>query len=118
MPSGASTGSHEAVELRDNDKAVFFGKGVKKAVRNINNVINLALGGRDALCQSEIDKKLIEIDGTDIRDLTRDSLRQSFGSMMFGCIVLCTASVLKGVMFSCYYCLLPYIAMPLPMSTT
>ena len=65
VPSGASTGSHEAVELRDNDKAVFFGKGVKKAVRNINNVINLALGGRDALCQSEIDKKLIEIDGTD-----------------------------------------------------
>lgn len=64
VPSGASTGSHEALELRDNDKKRYLGKGVLKAVQNINTTINLALEGIDASSQQEIDKILINLDGT------------------------------------------------------
>lgn len=63
-PSGASTGSYEAYELRDNDTR-FFGKGVAKAVENVNTVINGALMGLSADKQTEIDYKMIEIDGSD-----------------------------------------------------
>jgi len=63
-PSGASTGTHEAVELRDGDKE-FFGKGVKKAVENVNKIIAPALIGMNAAKQREIDNKMIEIDGTE-----------------------------------------------------
>ena len=62
-PSGASTGKHEALELRDETRE-FHGKGVKKAVENINNVIAPALRGMDSRRQYEVDRKLIEIDGT------------------------------------------------------
>ncbi len=65
VPSGASTGEHEAIELRDGDKARFLGKGVKKAVDNVNNVIAPELTGRDALGQVEIDRTMIELDGTE-----------------------------------------------------
>lgn len=64
VPSGASTGEHEAVELRDGDKKRYGGKGVLKAVRNINDVIAQELEGMDALDQAEIDQALIELDGT------------------------------------------------------
>lgn len=65
VPSGASTGIHEAVELRDDDKKVYVGKGVLKAVGNVNKTIADKLTGFDVSDQPGIDAKLIEIDGTD-----------------------------------------------------
>jgi len=64
VPSGASTGEHEAVELRDGDKNRYFGKGVRKAVANINKRIADALRGLDGLRQSEIDGHMIRLDGS------------------------------------------------------
>ena len=64
VPSGASTGSHEAVELRDEDKGRYLGKGVLKAVNNVNTEIREALLGMDALNQVAIDKIMLELDGT------------------------------------------------------
>ncbi|MEY3920376.1 MAG: hypothetical protein RL634_137 [Bacteroidota bacterium] len=64
VPSGASTGKHEAVELRDGDKAVYVGKGVLKAVENVNKIIAPKLLGVPATEQALVDKMLIEIDGT------------------------------------------------------
>lgn len=64
VPSGASTGVHEAVELRDGDKKRYGGKGVLKAVRNVNDTIRKALVGRDAAEQILIDRLMIELDGT------------------------------------------------------
>ena len=65
VPSGASTGSREAIELRDGDKARFLGKGVLKAVENVNTEISEAIIGLDAEEQAFIDRSLIELDGTD-----------------------------------------------------
>ncbi len=65
VPSGASTGSFEAVELRDGDKSRYLGKGVTKAVSNVNEIIAPELEGMNAFDQVEIDRKLIEIDGTE-----------------------------------------------------
>src|SRR4051795_12555938 len=65
VPSGASTGTREAVELRDGDKNRFGGKGVLKAVAAVNDEIADALRGRDALDQIAIDRLLCELDGTD-----------------------------------------------------
>ncbi len=65
VPSGASTGIHEAVELRDGDKKVYGGKGVLKAVKNVNDIIADQLIGFDVTDQAALDKKLIELDGTD-----------------------------------------------------
>lgn len=65
VPSGASTGAFEAVELRDGDKSRYLGKGVSKAVTNVNEIIAPELEGMNAFDQVEIDKKLIEIDGTE-----------------------------------------------------
>ena len=64
VPSGASTGEHEAVELRDGDNTRFLGKGVQKAVENVNGEIADALGNWDASDQRGIDQKMIEMDGT------------------------------------------------------
>lgn len=64
VPSGASVGSREALELRDNDHDRFFGKGVKKAVHSINSLINKALVGLDVTEQRIIDQKMIDLDGT------------------------------------------------------
>lgn len=64
VPSGASTGAFEAVELRDGDKSRYLGKGVQNAVDNVNNIIAPELIGRDASQQVSIDKLLIELDGT------------------------------------------------------
>ena len=64
VPSGASTGVHEALELRDGDKSRYGGKGVKKAVGHVNNEIAAALTGMDALDQGAVDRAMIELDGT------------------------------------------------------
>jgi enolase len=64
VPSGASTGVHEAWELRDGDKSQYLGKGVLKAVENVNETISNELAGMDALNQIAIDARLIELDGT------------------------------------------------------
>ena len=64
VPSGASTGIHEAVELRDNDKKVYLGKGVLKAVENVNTVLNNELCGEYVFDQNKIDQLMLEIDGT------------------------------------------------------
>src|SRR5437870_8599024 len=64
VPSGASTGEHEALELRDGDQKRYLGKGVIKAVRNVNEVIAPALAGQDATLQSHIDAMMLAMDGT------------------------------------------------------
>ena len=64
VPSGASTGENEALELRDGDKARYLGKGVLKAVNNVNNVIAEEIMGMDVTDQAGIDKKMIDLDGT------------------------------------------------------
>ena len=65
VPSGASTGSFEAVELRDGDKSRYMGKGVLKAVENVNTIVAPALAGMNVYDQAKIDKMLIELDGTE-----------------------------------------------------
>jgi enolase len=67
VPSGASTGTREAVELRDGDKSRYLGKGVTKAVANVNGELKKALVGRDAADQAQIDKIMIELDGTETK---------------------------------------------------
>jgi enolase len=65
VPSGASTGVHEAVELRDNDKKVYVGKGVLKAVENVNNIIAKEIIGYDVADQTGVDQLMIELDATE-----------------------------------------------------
>jgi Enolase len=65
VPSGASTGAHEALELRDGDEARYLGKGVRKAVENVNEVIAPELLGYDAYDQVGIDHLMLELDGTE-----------------------------------------------------
>ena len=65
VPSGASTGKYEAVELRDKDKAIYNGMGVKQAIKNVNTEILDILSGRDPFDQKNIDSDMIELDGTD-----------------------------------------------------
>src|SRR5437763_10861074 len=64
VPSGASTGAYEAVELRDGDKKRYLGRGVTKAVSNVNDAISPALVGEDALEQAAIDALLLDLAGT------------------------------------------------------
>src|SRR6266568_9678025 len=65
VPSGASTGENEAVELRDDDSARYLGKGVLNAVKNVNEKITYEVEGLDALDQTLIDQTMIEMDGTE-----------------------------------------------------
>src|SRR6202142_2621656 len=65
VPSGASTGEHEAVELRDGDKKRYLGKGVLKAVSNVNKILAKAVKGDDPFAQQKLDAKLCKIDGSD-----------------------------------------------------
>lgn len=67
-PSGASTGSREALELRDGDKSRYLGKGVLTAVANVNGIIRSALLGKDATAQAELDQIMIDLDGTENKD--------------------------------------------------
>ncbi len=69
VPSGASTGKNEALELRDNDKNRYHGKGVLKAVNNVNNIIKPLLIGKDSLDQEEIDRIMLEKDGTENKEV-------------------------------------------------
>jgi enolase len=64
VPSGASTGIHEAIELRDDDKKIYGGKGVLKAVENVNNIIAEKLIGWEVADQAGVDQLMIELDGT------------------------------------------------------
>src|SRR5262245_12158674 len=68
VPSGASTGEHEALELRDGDKGRFLGRGVTKAVQNVNKTLGPALAGRDSLDQVGIDAELLRLDGTPTKE--------------------------------------------------
>ncbi len=95
-PSGASTGEFEALELRDGDKSRYLGKGVTKAVENINTVINEALTGMDAFDTYAIDKAMIEADGTKdksklganaILAVSIATARAASVSLIFRCIV-------------------------------
>ena len=72
VPSGASTGENEALELRDGDKNRFGGKGVLKAVANVNDVIAPALKGWNVLDQRAIDYKMLELDGTPTKSRTSE----------------------------------------------
>ena len=65
VPSGASTGIYEAVELRDGDKSRYLGKGVLNAVNNVNDIISKEVIGKSVLNQEEIDNLLIQLDGTE-----------------------------------------------------
>src|SRR5271167_3825418 len=65
VPSGASTGIHEAWELRDGDPKQFLGRGVLKAVKNVREVLAHELSGMDALDQTALDRRMIELDGTE-----------------------------------------------------
>src|SRR4030067_2564727 len=67
VPSGASTGEHEAIELRDDDKKRYLGKGVSKAVANVNSKILPALKGVDALDQLTVDATMLKLDGTETK---------------------------------------------------
>lgn len=69
VPSGASTGKNEALELRDNDKNRYHGKGVLKAINNVNNIIKPLLIGKDSLNQEEIDRIMLEKDGTENKEV-------------------------------------------------
>lgn len=91
-PSGASTGSREALELRDGDKSRFLGKGVLKAVEAINGPIREALVGKDALAQADIDQIMIDLDGTENKS--------NFGANAILAVSLATAkaaAAAKGV---------------------
>ena len=72
VPSGASTGAHEALELRDGDKERYLGRGVLHAVRNINELIAPELEGDDPFDQVMIDRRMLEIDGTPSPSTPRD----------------------------------------------
>jgi enolase len=65
VPSGASTGIYEAVELRDGEKAKYLGKGVAKAIKNVNEIISPALCGKDCTKQEELDQLMMKLDGTE-----------------------------------------------------
>ncbi len=65
VPSGASTGEYEAIELRDMDSKRYLGKGVRKALNNINSIISEAIIGLDVAKQEEIDNMMIKLDGTE-----------------------------------------------------
>ena len=65
VPSGASTGIHEAVELRDGDPSVYLGKGVQNAVDHVNNQISEALEGMEVFAQNELDQSMLDLDGSE-----------------------------------------------------
>jgi len=68
VPSGASTGIYEALELRDNDKSKYLGKGVSKAIHNVNELIAPAVLGKDVTKQAELDQLLLDLDGTENKE--------------------------------------------------
>ena len=86
VPSGASTGAHEALEMRDGDKKRYGGKGVLQAVDHVNNEIARGLTGLDALDQSRVDQAMIDLDGTPNKsNLGANALLGELGSCPFCC---------------------------------
>ena len=86
VPSGASTGEREAVELRDGDKERYLGKGVRRAVANVNEEIARALIGADAVPQSRVDATLVKLDGTGaVRRLAHHRASTIAGDMNYEC---------------------------------
>ncbi|HLP41647.1 MAG TPA: phosphopyruvate hydratase [Fibrobacteria bacterium] len=113
VPSGASTGEREAVELRDGDKGVYLGKGVSKAVKNVNTVLAKALIGKDASDQGGLDKAMIALDGT-----------HNKGKLGANAILGCSMAIAKAAAIDAGQSLVRYIAslhgnsnflLPLPM---
>ncbi len=94
VPSGASTGEREALELRDGDKSRFMGKGVSKAVDNVNNTIAKAIVGLDVTNQNGVDQAMLDLDGTDFKS--------NLG-----------ANAMLGVSMACAYAAADYYGMPL-----
>jgi len=110
VPSGASTGSHEALELRDQDPKRYLGKGVQKAVQNILRVITPKLLGMDALNQKEIDQEMLRLDGT--QNKTR------LGANAILAVSLASAKAASnhlGIPFYAYLGGLSAVQLPLPM---
>ena len=95
VPSGASTGENEALELRDGDKKRFLGKGVLKAVDNVNNIIAPALKGDCILDQRALDMKMIELDGT--------STKSKLGANAILGVSLATAISADATLTRCLY---------------
>lgn len=110
VPSGASTGAHEALELRDEDKSRYMGKGVRNAVKNVNEVIAPELIGMEATDQAEIDRIMIELDGTENK-----------GKLGANAILGVSLAVAKAAAQSCGLPLFQYIGgvnakeLPVPM---
>src|SRR5690606_36345659 len=94
VPSGASTGEYEAVELRDGDKSRYLGKGVQKAVDNVNNIIAQEIIGMDVSDQAAIDRLMIELDGTDNKGKLR-------------------ANAILGVSMACAHAAADFVKLPL-----
>jgi enolase len=92
VPSGASTGEHEAVELRDGDKSRYGGKGVLKAVANVNGEIRKALKGKNALKQGELDQLLIDSDGT------KDKSRLGANAILGASLAMAKAAAISKAM--------------------
>ena len=90
VPSGASTGVHEAVELRDGDKSRYLGKGVLKAVENTNTTIKDAVTGKDASDQKALDELMIELDGTAYRSRRQRRALPSAGYLSSGTLAAMT----------------------------
>ncbi len=90
VPSGASTGEHEAVELRDGDKKRYLGKGVLKAVANVNGAIAPELSGFDASKQEELDRKMLDIDGTE------NKAKLGANAILGVSLACCKAAALSG----------------------
>lgn len=115
VPSGASTGSHEAIELRDGDKSKYLGKGVLKAVDNVNNLIAKELIGKDATDQKTVDKLLLHLDGTENKS--------TLGANAILAVSLAAAkasAISKKIPLYKYFSLLtshfsPQVSLPLPM---
>ena len=89
VPSGASTGEREALELRDNDAKRYLGKGVLQAVENVNNILIDVVLGMDVTNQAAIDQALIEADGTKDKSVrSKCDIRYFIGSCACGCGLL------------------------------
>jgi enolase len=100
VPAGASTGSHEALELRDTDSKRYFGLGVLKAVENVNNILGPAIIGMDPTDQAGIDKKLIELDGTENKSKYGANAILSISEVVSKCGSIATSQPLYSWIFS------------------
>lgn len=100
VPAGASTGTHEALELRDSDLPRYLGRGVLKAVENVNNILGPALIGADPQDQIGIDKKLVEMDGTENKSKYGANAILSISEVVTKCGAISAGQQLYGWIFS------------------